>query len=132
MSIVSGSVVVAFGLFLFGLAAVIVSAPALAERFLASFASSAKAHYIEQISRLLVGAAMVHFAPSMWFPDLFGLFGWVLFLTALGLLVIPWRWHHRFGKWVIPSAIRHLKLIALGSAAIGAFILYGVSRAVVS
>ena len=49
-----------------------------------------------------------------------------LIVTAVGLLLVPWRWHHRFGEWAIPLAIRHIKLLALGAFALGAFVLYGV------
>ena len=58
--------------------------------------------------------------------------GLVYGVTAAGLLLIPWQWHHKFGKWAIPLAIRHLKVYALGAFALGTLILYGVSRAVLS
>jgi uncharacterized protein YjeT (DUF2065 family) len=132
VSLLSGIVVVGFCLFLIGLAAVIATTPSLAERFLRSFASSAPAHYTEQGLRLLVGTAIVNFASSMWYPELFKLFGWLLVVTAVGLLLIPWQWHQEFGTRVMPLVIRRLRLFALGAAALGAFILYGVSRAVIS
>jgi hypothetical protein len=130
--LLSGVVVVGFGLFLIGMAALIAATPSLAERFLRSFASSALAHYTEQGLRLLVGAAIVTFASSMWYPELFKLFGGLLVVTAAGLLLIPWQWHNKFGAWVMPPVIRHVRLFALGAFALGAFVLYGVSRAVTS
>ncbi len=132
MTVLSGAVVVCSAMFLIGLAAVIVINPPLAARFLGSFASSARAHYTEQALRLVAGGAIVIFAPSMWYPDLFELFGWILIVTAAGLLLVPWRWHNAFGKWAIPLAIRHSKLLALGSATLGLLILWGASRAVLS
>lgn len=48
-----------------GLAAAIVTGPSLAERFLASFASSAVAHYTEQERRLIEARAIVNFASSI-------------------------------------------------------------------
>ncbi len=130
MRLLSGIVVVGFGLYLTGLAVVIALKPLLAERFLKSFASSARAHYTEQAVRLIVGVAIVIFAPSMWYTDLFKVFGWLIIVTAVGLLLIPWHWHHKVGTWAIPLAIRHLKLLAIGASALGTLILYGVSRAV--
>ncbi len=132
MRLLSGIVVVGIGLCLIAAAVVMALKPLLAERCLKSFASSARAHYTEQAARLIAGAAIVIFAPSMWYPDLFKVFGWLIIVTALGLLLIPWQWHHKFGKWAIPLAIRHLKLYALGAFALGTLILYGVSRAVLS
>jgi hypothetical protein len=58
----------------------------------------------------------------MWFPDLFKVFGWILVMTTVGLLLIPWQWHHRFGKWAIPFAIRHLRLFALGASMLAVLI----------
>jgi hypothetical protein len=130
MEVLSGMLVVAFGFFLIGLAVLIAIKPQLAERFLRSFASSARAHYAEQALRLIAGGALVLFAPSMWYPDLFRLFGWLIVVTAVALLLVPWRWHYDLGNWAIPLVIRHIKLFALGAAALGILIFYGVSRVV--
>ncbi len=124
MTWLAGIVVMASGLWLVGLAASIVVIPARAARFLTGFASSARAHYTEQVLRLIAGSAIVVFAAEMRFPDLFRVFGWLVVLTTSVLLLIPWQWHHRFGEWAIPLAIRHIKLYALGAFVLGAFILY--------
>lgn len=132
MNLLSGMVVVAFGVFLPGLAVLIAVKPQLAEQFLLSFASSARAHYTEQVSRLIAGGAIIIFAPSMWHPDLFKLFGWLLIVPAIALLLLPWQWHYEFAKRAMPLVIRHMKLFALGAFALGIFILYGLSRVVLS
>ena len=126
MKLLSSVVVVTFGLSLIGLAVTIVARPRLAERSLNSFASSARAHYSEQALRLLVGASIVVFSPEMWQPNLFRLLGWLIVVTSIGLLCIPWQWHQRFAKWVMPPVIRHMKLYALGVFAFGALLLYSV------
>jgi hypothetical protein len=128
--LLSGVVVLGLCLFLIGLAVVIATKPALAERFLRSFASSARTHYTEQGARLLVGAALVDFASSMWQPELFKVLGWLIIVTAVGLLLIPWQWHHKLAMRVMPRVIGHLRLYAIGASALGAFVLYGLSRAV--
>ena len=124
MTWLAGSVVVASGLWLVGLALAIVAVPARAERFLGKFASSARAHYTEQVLRLLAGSAIVVFSSEMRFPEAFRAFGWLLGITAAGLILLPWRWHQRFGERVIPLAIRHMKLYALAAFVLGALILY--------
>ena len=113
---IAGSVVVAFGLWLIGLAAFILVAPAPARagRFLMGFASSARAHYAEQGLRLIVGTAIAIFAPMMMFPALFRVFGWLIVLSALGLLLLPWRWHRRFARWVRGHSSERTKLHAKG------------------
>lgn len=126
MSLFAGIVVVGFGVFLVGLAGIIFVKPALAERFFKSFASSARAHYTEQTLRLLIGASIILYSPAMWQTDLFWLVGWIIVITTVGLLLMPWRWHHRFGEWAIPLVLRYKRLYAVGLFAFGAFILYGV------
>ena len=132
VNLVSGIVVVGFCVFLIGLAVVIATRPSLAERLLMSFASSASAHYTEQGLRLLVGAALVTFSSSMWYPELFKLFGWLIVVTTVALLLMPWRWHRNFATRVMPLIIRYIGVFAVGASALGAFILYAASRAVVS
>ncbi|MBM3750727.1 MAG: hypothetical protein FJW21_06035 [Acidimicrobiia bacterium] len=131
MHLLSGIVVVSFGLYLIGLAAVIVAAPAVADRFLNAFASSARTHYTEQALRLLVGGATINFAGAMWFEDAFRLFGWLVIVSTIGLLLIPWQWHHRFASRVMPPMIERKWLLAVGSSALGAFVLYAASRTVI-
>ncbi len=126
MKILSGLIVVSIGIFLIGLSVVIAVKPMRAQRFLKSFASSARAHYTEQAIRLTVGAAIVVFAPLMLFSYFFNFFGWLLVVTTVGLLLIPWQWHHKFGEWAIPLAIRHLKLYGICTFVLGSFILYSV------
>lgn len=129
MDQLAGLLVVAFGIFLIGLAGISAFAPRRAREFLESFASSAKAHYTELAIRCLVGLSLVHFAPSMWFSQLFGIFGWTLLITTAGLLLIPWQWHHEIAKRAIRLPLSQLWLFALGAAALAAFVLYGASRA---
>lgn len=114
------------GLYLVTLAAVALISPQRATRFLSSFASSAPAHFLELFVRLVVGAALVLYAPHMKFPGLFAVFGWVIVVTTIGLLAMPWRWHRRFATWSVPYATRSMWLFALGSLAAGVFVLLSV------
>jgi hypothetical protein len=126
MILLAGIVVVAFGLFLIGLTGVIFAKPALAGRFFLSFARSARAHYTEQAFRLLIGASLVVLSPTMWQAGVFRLIGWAIVATSVGLILVPWRWHHRFGERVLPMIVRHMRLYALGLLAFGVLLLYGV------
>jgi hypothetical protein len=126
MSSLAAIVVVAFGLFLIGLATMVFARPAVVERFLMSFASSARAHYVEQAFRFLIGASLVALSPAMWQPYVFRFIGWIIAGTAVVLMLLPWRWHHRFGERVLPIVVRRLRVYAVGMWAFGAFLLYGV------
>ena len=126
MSQVAAVVVVAFGLLLVVLTGVAFAKPAIAERFLMRFASSARTHYVEQIFRLLIGAALVVLSPGMWQPTMFWLVGWAIVASSVALMCVPWKWHHRFGQRMLPIVVRHLRLYAVGSLAFGGLLLYGV------
>ena len=126
MSAVAGTVLVAFGLFLVGLAVAVFAKPAVAERFFMSFASSARTHYTEQIVRLLIGASLIVRSGTMWQPKVFWLVGWAIVLSSLVLILTPWQWHDRFGEVIRPMLIRHMKLFAVGLLAFGVLLIYGV------
>ena len=132
INLLSGVVILFFCIFLIGLAIVIVIKPQRAKQFLSSYASSARAHYTEQIARLIVGIAFVVLAPYMQYSNLFNLFGWILIVTTTGLLLIPWQWHHKFGEWAIPLTLRYMKFYALGAFILGVLIIYSLSRVLVS
>ena len=116
--------VIATGVYFLGLAAACLLTPNRARNFLRKFASSGFAHYTEMTVRIIAGGALVLYAPHMAYSEAFTLFGWVLVISSSVLLLIPWRWHHQFGQWAIPFAIKILPLFALGSLALGASILY--------
>ena len=130
--LLSGIVVVGFFVFLIGLAVVIATKPPLAERFLTSFASSARAHYTAQGLRLRVGAAIVNFASLDVVPT--GVHAiWLAHRRQRDRATVgAWQWHQRLGTRVMPLVIRHMRLFALGAFALGAFILWAVCRAVIS
>ncbi len=126
MSVVAAVVVVVFGLSLIAFTGVAFAKPAIAERFVSAFASSARTHYVEQVFRLLIGAALVVFSPAMWQPNMFWFVGWAIVISSAALMCVPWQWHHRFGERLLPIVVRHLRLYAVGSFAFGALLLYGV------
>lgn len=125
-SIISGAIVVLSGAWLVFLAILSMRAPQKAARLLSGFASSARAHYLEQALRLIAGAGFLGFAEHMAFADAFRVFGWVLLITSALLLLVPWQWHNRFAQWVVPFAARHLKLYGLAAAALAAAIFYAL------
>jgi hypothetical protein len=111
------------GLYLVGLAAAALLAPAGAARFLLGLAGTARAHYVELALRGLAGAAFVRHGPQMRFGDAFVLLGWLLVVTTAGLALVPWRWHRAFAQRAVPYATRHLRWLALGSLLLAGLVL---------
>ena len=126
MSVAAAVVVIASGLALIAFPGVAFAKPAIAGRFLAAFASSARTHYAEQVLRLIAGAALVVRSQIMWQPKMFWLVGWAIVVSSAVLLCVPWQWHHRLGERLLPLVVRHLRWYAAGSFAFGALLLYGV------
>jgi hypothetical protein len=122
------AVVMLAGLYFIALAAVSLFMPAQANRFLLGFAGSPSKHYAEMILRFVVGAALVLQAPRMYLSGAFNLFGWALIITTAFILVLPWRWHHRFAQQVVPLATRYITLVGLVSFVLGGSILMAVVR----
>lgn len=116
-------VVVVSGLYLLGLGVLALTRPTLASKFLLGFAGSARLHYLELLLRLMVGAAFLRRAPYTTVPEPFQLFGWLLILTTLVMLAVPWRWHHRFTQQAVPRALRHLRLLAIACLLAGLAVL---------
>lgn len=111
------------GCYFVALAAVSLLVPARAARFLHGFATTPGRHYLELVLRACAGAAFVLHAPAMRFAEAFTLFGWILVGTTAGLLVVPWSWHQRFASRAVPMALRHLRLVAIASLALGGVVL---------
>lgn len=122
--LLSGSVMMIFGLYLISLFVITISNKALAVNYFSSFASSARAHYFEQLLRLIVGLAMLSFSKSMLYAGFFELFAWIIIVSTIVLILMPWTWHHNLGKKVIPLTIKNLKFYAVSASLFGVFILY--------
>jgi len=116
------------GIYLLLLGGASIVRPDATRRFLGSFASSARAHYIELFARLVLGAAFIVAAPQMQFSEVFVAFGWLLITTTMVLLVVPWRWHRRFAAWSVPMATRSMTTFAIGPLVAGAVVLYSLFR----
>jgi hypothetical protein len=125
---VSAAIVLLAALYLLGLAAISFIAPDKAARFLNGFASSPRAHFSEMLLRLIVGCAFVMNASRMLYSEAFWLFGWLLIVTTVVLLLLPWRWHRRFAQKVVPPITRHVWLFGIVSLPLGGAILFAVLR----
>ncbi len=105
---------------------VAISKPAIAARFLLGFAENPAVHYVELFLRLTVGLAFVHHSTNMLFPTMLGIFGWVLILSTIALLIVPWRWHRNFAKKLVPYANQHLTIIGVISLCFGITLLWSM------
>ena len=120
------AIVVLAAIYLIGVAVASFLAPTHAAKFLDSFASSARAHLSEMALRLLVGWALIVYSPNMHYAVAFRLFGWVLVVTSILLLLIPWRWHHKFAQMAVRPLTRRVWLFGVLCLPLGGVILFAV------
>jgi hypothetical protein len=126
MEILTGIITTLFGLYLISLLILTLLRKKSSIIYFSSFASSAKAHYLEQLLRLIAGLGLLIYSEKMLFPKLFGIFGWALIATSILLFITPWKWHNKFGEWAIPFTIRNLILYSVSASILGLVILYCV------
>ena len=106
----------------FGLASFM--APEWVKGFLLAFASSFKVHILEMTARLVCALAFVVNAPQMKWPFIFEAFGWVLVITTLCLLLLPWQKHRQFAERFVPPAIKFIRLIGSSALFFGVLLLF--------
>ena len=124
MNGVAELIVIGFGIYLLGLCAMSITNRHAVDRYLKSFASSAKLHVWEQCIRIVVGSALVSLSDSMRHGVFFRWFGWILIGTSGVLLLLPWKQHQRFAHRVVPLALRYRFVYMGGAAILGVWILW--------
>ncbi|NER12464.1 hypothetical protein GWK08_03350 [Leptobacterium flavescens] len=128
MKLLTATITAIFGIYLISLFVLTLVSKGVAVKFLSSFASSARAHYLEQLLRLIVGGSVLYYSADMLYPVIFKFFGWIVLATTIVLILTPWTWHHKFGQWAIPFAIRNIVFYSISAAIMGIFILYCVFK----
>ncbi len=95
--------------------------PAAARSWIGRFANSQRINIAEQAWRGLAGAALIVRAPLSGFPQVFGIAGWIMVVSAAALLVIPLRLHANYALWWsrnLPLAI--IRVAGLAALAVAA------------
>jgi len=83
-------------------------------------------HYLELAVRLVVGGAFVVSAPMLRYPLAFAAFGWIIVITTVGLMLVPWQWHRLLAQRTVPRALRFLPLLGLASLLLGGVVLFAL------
>ncbi len=122
-------ILILVGVYFIALGVTSLFAPAKAKAFLLGFAGSPFKHYLELALRLVVGGSILVQAPHLIYPGAFTLFGWILIVTTVCLLLVPWKWHRRFAEKAVPIAVGYLPIIGVASFALGAGLLFCIMQA---
>ncbi len=122
-------ILIIVGVYFIALGVTSLFAPAKAKIFLLGFAGSPFKHYLELALRLIVGGSILVQAPHLIYPGAFTLFGWILIVTTVCLLFVPWKWHRRFAEKAVPIAVGYLPVIGVASLALGSGLLFCLMQA---
>ncbi|EJI83853.1 putative esterase [Alishewanella aestuarii B11] len=120
------------GGYLVALGLVALLRPQQAQSFLLGFASSARLHYLEIVIRMLVGLAFIYSAEYVFSARAFTGFGWLLVLTSLPLLLLPWQWHRHFAAKAVSASRHYLAFIGGGCLNAGCCYLIGNTKKYIS
>ena len=125
---VSGGITWVFGLYLILLFLLSVYYKKRAIRYFSAFASSARAHYLEQTLRMIAGIGVLLYSGQMLYSTLFKWLGYLLIGVSVLLYLTPWKWHNKFGEWAIPWTIKFIYVYAIGACVLGSFIIYCIIK----
>lgn len=121
-------VVALTGVYFIAFAVASLFASAQTARFLLGFASTPALHYLELSLRFMIGGSLAVSSPKMFASTAMNIFGWILLITTICILFLPWRWHWRFAQKVVPRATHYMTAIGLCSLPLGVFILTALIR----
>lgn len=127
LNLFAAFIILLFGLYLVILGTAAIFKPTLAAQFLLGFAENRTLHYLELFFRLIVGSALIQHAPYMLFANAYVVVAWFIVGTTVCLLILPWQWHHKFAKKVVPYAIQYLKHMGAVSLMLGITLLTSIS-----
>lgn len=87
--------------------------PSSALDLLSRTATTSRINAIEQVPRLIAGAAMMVRAEVARFPDFFTIAGGFIVATSVVLLIVPLRWHNGYAVfWAKRVPLPAVRLIA--------------------
>jgi len=124
----TGTISTLFGVYLILLLIMVIYKKEKAINFFSSFASSPKAHYLEQSLRMIAGIAVLLYSQKMLYPSIFKYFGWLLIGVSILLFLTPWKLHNKYGEWAIPLTIKYILLYGILAFALGTFIVFCVIK----
>lgn len=124
MQLISTIIVAMFAIGLISFELIALTARPKAVQLLEAFAKTPFHHFLEQALRLVIGASLVVVSPHMLLTNIFLVFGWVMLITSLALIGLPWHWHKKFAQKVIPPVIKFIHVYGTLSLTLGIFTLY--------
>lgn len=119
-------VVAVCGIYLWGLGALTLLQPQLADRFFKGHATSPSQNALEAVLRIIAGLGFMGASPRMASGEVFVVFGAILAASGLLILVL-FDVHRRYAARAVPLAMRAAPLIGVASMAMGAGVLWAMS-----
>ncbi len=126
MVLLSKWILILFGIFLIGVAFLMLLYPTKARATIGKAGSTPFINYMEITLRMVPATALVLYADFSNYPILFLVLGWFMLATSLVLYFVPRRLHHQYAlkcaALLNPTVIRFISPLSL---LFGLFIIYG-------
>lgn len=127
MILIAKFTLILFGIFFILIGFLMLSKPVKAREILRKAGSTNWIHFGELTIRLIPATALVLYADSSKFPEVFKLSGWFMIATSFIISLIPKRYHNLFSnKAADVLKPLYFQFIAPISMFIGATIIYSV------
>ena len=108
-----------------GLGIFMAVAPRPALSALAAMGGTPRVHFGEMAIRILAGAALMLTAEASRFPQALWLIGVFLIASAVGLMLLPRRWHSAYSRWwAARIPVWTVRIVGPISVAIGAVLIW--------
>lgn len=120
--------IIAFGIFFIGIGFIMLLAPQKARQILRKAGSTNFINYAEITIRMIPAAALILYADTSKYPEIFKIFGGFMLCTSLVLYFVPRQIHHNFSlkaaDFLKPF---YFQLISPFAFVIGVAIIYSIT-----
>jgi len=118
--------IIAFGLFVVVMTAVLVLYPEKLTEFLLHHAGDVWMHVLAAVMRITIGVALLLYASHSRFPQTLQILGWIALIAGVMVALIPPARFKQLITWAFERFGAYTRIAAVAALIFGVFIIYAV------
>jgi hypothetical protein len=118
--------IIAFSLFIFVMAGMLALRPGLVTEFLLRHAAKTWMHVMAAAIRVIMGVALILYAPQSRFPLTLQVIGWIAVAAGVILALIPPAKFQQLINWAVDRFGRYTRMAGLAAVIFAMFLIYAV------
>jgi hypothetical protein len=118
--------IIAFSLFIFVMAGMLALRPGLVTEFLLRHAAKTWMHVMAAAIRVIMGVALILYAPQSRFPLTLQVIGWIAVAAGVILALIPPAKFQQLINWAVDRFDRYTRMAGLAAVIFAMFLIYAV------